>query len=69
MNKIREDRIRMLNELMKKIKEVSKIYREASPAWILLQAAYGHINSIRHLEAETNFDEKTLGVKFQEKNE
>lgn len=63
MNNLKEDRIRMLDEIIKKIKEVSILYKEASPGWVLLQAAYGHINSIHHLESETKFSEKTLGVK------
>lgn len=45
------------------IKNLSKFYKPASPAWVLIQAAYGHINSIYHLEVETSFDKETLGVK------
>lgn len=63
---LKEERIEMLDETINKIKEVSMLYTKASPGWTLIQASWGHINSLRHLEAETNFDEKTLGVRFNE---
>ncbi len=66
MKNLKNDRIKMLAECINKIKEVSLLYNQASPAWTLIQNAYGHINSVHHLESETNFDEKTLGVRFHD---
>lgn len=60
---MKEKRIEMLKECMKKIKEVQDCYLGAHSGWVLLQAAYGHVTSLHHLEAETQFDEETLGVK------
>lgn len=60
---MKEQRIKMLEECIAKIKEVQACYLGAHSAWVLLQAAYGHVTSLHHLEAEANFDEETLGVK------
>jgi hypothetical protein len=64
MYNIKQHRIEMLSDCINKIKEVSTLYTMASPGWTLIHAAWGHINSLHYLESETNFDEKTLGVIF-----
>lgn len=66
MNLLKEERIEMLAETLNKIKELSLIYKEGSPAWVLIQASFGHIKSVHYLESEANFDEETLGVRFNE---
>lgn len=66
MNLLKEERIEMLDGTIKKIKELSLFYNQASPGWTLIQAAWGHINALHHLEDKSNCDEKTLGVKFNE---
>jgi hypothetical protein len=65
MNKFKENRMKILDETINKLKELSCLYNKGMPAWTLIQNAYGHINSIKFLE-EKNFDEKTLGVKSDE---
>lgn len=62
-------RIDGLETIMHQLKRVSSFYVPSSPAWVLIQAAWGHINSLHHLEAKTNFDENTLGVKDTEGSE
>lgn len=64
MNKLKKERVKMLDECIQKIFEVSKIYMPASPAWTLIQSSWGHLKSVHHLETETKFDSHTLGVKF-----
>jgi hypothetical protein len=66
MSILKEERIEMLDDTINKIKEVSMVYTKASPGWTLIQAAWEHINALRHLESEINFDEQTLGVRFDE---
>lgn len=51
--------------MLKKIKELSHIYQQGMPGWTLIQNAWGHINSVHYLEAETSIGEETLGVKFR----
>ncbi len=65
MNKLENKKLRLdaLESCTTAIKTLSQCYNPVSPAWILLQAAFGHINSIHHLESDTTFDEETLGVK------
>lgn len=65
MSDLKKDRIKMLEDCINNIKQVSLLYQKASPAWTLIQNAYAHINSIHHLESKTNFDEETLGVIFK----
>lgn len=65
---MKENRIKMLIECMLIIQELQKSYTPASPGWILLQAAYGHVKSLHHLEDETVFDEEILGVKRETTN-
>lgn len=55
-------RIKMLMDCLVNLQEIKNEYIGASPAWILINAAQGHLKSVHHLEAETNFDEETLGV-------
>lgn len=62
-------RIDELEVVMHHLKKASSFYIPSSPAWVLIQAAWGHINSLHHLEAKTNFDENTLGVKDTEGSE
>lgn len=61
-----EFRINTLKTLLILLKDMGKHYIGGSPAWVLNQAAWGHINSIYHLETETCFDKQTLGVKQDE---
>jgi|GEM_PF-3992896 hypothetical protein len=60
---MKENRIKRLKDCMDEIKRIQEFYVGASSGWILLQAAKGHLTSLHHLEAETHFDEETLGVK------
>jgi hypothetical protein len=60
---MKNKRIKMLKECLNKINEIQGFYIAVSPAWILIQTAKGHLTSVHHLEAETKFDEETLGVK------
>lgn len=60
---LKSTRIDRMTNVLKQIKDLSKCYYEGSPAWILIQNAWGHINSVHHLETKTNFDPSTLGVK------
>jgi hypothetical protein len=66
---MKQQRIKMLKECMEKIKAIQDCYLGAHSGWVLLQAAHGHVMSLHHLEAETTFDEKTLGVKGSEAEE
>lgn len=59
---MKENRIKLLEECMLKIREAQNCYR-AHSGWLLLQAAHGHVMSLHHLEAKTTFSEETLGVK------
>ncbi len=63
---MKEKRIAQLEICMNELKAVSVLYKQASPAWILIQATWCHLKSIHHLEAETKFDSKTLGAKDEE---
>lgn len=56
-------RIEALESCIKNIENLSKLYIQGRPAWILIQNAWGHINSVHHLETSTNFDEEILGIK------
>ena len=60
---MKEKRIASLKECMAKLKEAQEPYVGGSSAWVLLQSAFGYVTSLHHLEAETKFDEETLGVK------
>jgi hypothetical protein len=59
----KKSRIDLVGNCIKNIKDLSMLYRQASPAWVLILAAYEHINSLHHLEISENFDKKTLGAK------
>jgi hypothetical protein len=61
----KENRIQILKELLTDLEDLKYNYREASPAWILIVAAQGHLQSIKHLEKDTTFDDETLGVKSE----
>lgn len=69
MNILKEGRVEMLESCIKKIEEVSLLYNKASPGWTLIQSAWGHINSLHHLEAMTKFDDETLGVRCIDEKE
>jgi hypothetical protein len=56
-------RVDLIDNCMKNLQNLSTFYNLGSPAWVLIQAAFGHIKSIRHLEEDSNFDEETLGAK------
>lgn len=58
-----ELRADLLENSMKVLKNVSTFYRQGSPAWVLIQNAWGHINSVHHLETKSGIDAETLGVK------
>lgn len=60
---IKDKRIIMLNDCFGSIKGIQLFYVPDSPGWVFLQAAVGPVKSLYHLEAETNFDDETLGVK------
>lgn len=60
---MKDHRVKMLREIMEKMKEVQTSYEPASSGWVLLQASWGHVMSLHHLESETHFSDKTLGVK------
>lgn len=62
---MKDKRIKYLNDCLFELEEAKKNYIPASPGWILIHTAQGHIKSLHHLEAEANFDEKTLGVKYE----
>ncbi len=48
---------------MKVLKNLSTFYRQGSPGWVLIQNAWGHINSVYHLETKSDIPLETLGVK------
>jgi len=53
----------LLKNSMKVLKNLSTFYRQGSPAWVLIQNSWGHINSVFHLETKSDIDAETLGVK------
>lgn len=53
----------MLKNCMNEIKKIQEFYVAGSSGWVLLQTAKGHLISLHYIEADTNFDEETLGVK------
>jgi len=55
-------RINCMAEILVHLQSLRNFYTPASPAWILIHAAQGHIQSVHHLESETNFDSETLGA-------
>jgi hypothetical protein len=59
----KKSRIDLVGNCIKNINDLSMLYRQASPAWVLILAAYENINSLHHLEISENFDKTTLGVK------
>lgn len=61
----KESRIKILKKLLIDLQDLRNNYVDASPAWILIHAAQGHLDSIRHLEQSTNFDDESLGVKME----
>lgn len=66
MGKFKDGRIEILNNNIQSLKETMKLYNVGSPAWTLMQAALGHVNSLYHLEAQTSFDDETMGVRFKD---
>ena len=64
-NTLKENRIKMITDCLLKIEEIQELYQGAHPAWVLIRAARGHVQALRYLEAESNFDDETLGVKFK----
>jgi hypothetical protein len=60
---MKEDRIKDIVDAIDAIKDLQKYYMGGSPAWILLQNAWGHLKSIHHLETVDAFNPSTLGVK------
>lgn len=65
---MKEKRIEDLDNAINQLIYLSTLYRKASPAWILIQAAWGHIHSVHHLEKDTAFCEETLGVIKENEN-
>lgn len=56
-------RSELLENSMKVLKNLSTFYRQGSPAWVLIQNSWGHINSVYHLETKSDIEPETLGVK------
>lgn len=63
-----ELRIAKLESCIKAIKNLSTFYKECYPAWILLQNAWAHIDSIHKLET-VDFSKESLGVKEADEEE
>jgi ubiquinone biosynthesis protein COQ9 len=63
------NRLQTLKTVLSDLHTLSSFYTNASPGWTLIQNAWRHIDSIYHLEKDTNFDKKTLGVKQDEHDE
>lgn len=59
---MKESRLKNIEDCLFYLKELSTSYKPASPGWILIQAAYGHLKSVHYLE-KSEFQEETLGVK------
>lgn len=57
-----ELRVELLKNCLKNLENLSTFYKKVSPAWILIQGAWGHINSVYHLETETTIPKQDLGV-------
>lgn len=62
----KELRAELLENSMKVLKNLSTFYRQGSPAWVLIQNSWAHINSVYHLETKSDIDAVTLGVKESE---
>jgi hypothetical protein len=58
----KEDRIELLSKCVDLLIRIKDCYQYGFPGHLLTQAALAHIRSAHHLEAETNFDNITLGV-------
>jgi len=61
----KEKRITMLTNCLLYLQKIRNEYRPSSPAWVLIHAAQEHIKGLHHLEAQTNFDEETLGAETE----
>jgi hypothetical protein len=59
---MKNERIELLKKILLDLEIAKNEYIKVSPAWILINTAQGHVKSLHHLEAETSFDEETLGV-------
>lgn len=60
MNDTKEDRIKVLYELMEKITQLMSFYRISSPGYSLLQNACSNIHVLKHIESNTDFyDERS----------
>lgn len=65
MSDLKKDRLKMLKDCMNNLSQVSELYQQGLPAWILIQNAWGHIKSVYYLESETTIEDETIGVKFK----
>lgn len=64
----KEKHLKLMLDTMVNLQEIKNNYIPASPGWILANTAQGHLKSLHHLCAETNFDDETLGVRNVESN-
>jgi len=60
---MKDNRIKALQEIIDKIKEIQESYIPGTSAWSLLQAASGPIIVLHHLEGENLFADEVLGAK------
>lgn len=59
----KSERVKKLQECLDILIELKDLYTPVSPGWVLINTAHGHIISVHHLESDTNFDGKIIGVK------
>jgi hypothetical protein len=59
---VKDERIKALKEMMDKVKEIQNSYIAGSSGWSLLQAAWGPLMVMHHLETETVFSDQTIGA-------
>lgn len=66
MSDLKPARVDLMKQALNNMMSLREFYQPGSPAWVLIQNAWGHVNSVMHLETETKFDAYTLGVKGSE---
>jgi hypothetical protein len=69
MSDLKTARVECMKEVLTHLNSLKEFYMGGSPAWVLIQNAWGHVKSVLHLETETNFDAYTLGVKGSEQKD
>ncbi len=66
MSDLKNGRIEMIENCLNTLKEVMCLYSPQYPNSLLINQAIQFVNSVKYLEAQSGFDDESLGVRFSD---